>query len=961
MMKRRLLSLTMALALCLGLLPTTAFALDGDKTIMLGTSGIKDPTAEGNTYYTPNSYIYFGVNESEPIKWRVLDADKANNGTTSGMFLLSEYLLGDTQFDDSSNVWQGSDTQKWCTDFASNSSNFSTAEQSAMQGIAKEDSSETLYSVPWGASSLTEQDKMFFLSARELTDYVGDYDGAPGLSATDTEQIAGYWWLRSPYAYLTSYAGLVIDIGDVYFRNVPYDWAARPAFNLNLNSVLFTSAAEGGKSTAAASGGNQGGVGADAIFEINDTDTNEWKLTLLDDNHKNFSISDAKKENNTVSFSYNNAQTGTNEYISVVIEDKGEITHYGRILKLDDTTNGANGRASLALPEGVTLDENTKLYVFNEQYNGDKMTDYASLLWEFDTTAPTLSNGSATRTGETTATVKFISDEAGEYFYEVVESGTTAPTINTAGTGTSCASGENTISLTSLSDAGAKDIYIVAKDAVGNVSETLKITIPAPVYEISADTESWDFGTVTEGYTQAPAAKTVTITNTGNQDVTVDLPTSTNYIITAGTGFTSGNAALSPDGEAQFTVQPKTGLGVGTYQETLEMTGTYSVSDDVELHFVVEQRPTGGGGSSRPTPTISQQIITKIKTAQDGDVVTADLPAGKTVLDKEVFEELAGRDVTLVLNLEEEVSWSIYGLDVPETGNFADTDMGVSMNAGSVPVDIINAITGEVDTMQMTLAHDGEFGFTLTLTAPLGSKNAGYWANLYYYDEDAESLTFQTSAQIGEDGTAALRFTHASQYVIIIDDRDHTPKEFPFVDVEESDWYYEAVDYVFQRDLMNGTDSTHFTPDGTSSRAMVATILWRMAGEPQVNYAMDFADVSSGTWYTEAVRWAASEGIVTGYSDTKFGPDDPVTREQFAVMLYRYAQTLGEGFTGSWSFPLNFPDAAEVSDYAYEALCWMTMENVIQGMEDGGLHPQGTANRAQLATMLMRFCQSVDL
>ena len=183
--KSRILSLLLAICLVAGLLPTTAFALDGDKTIMLGTSGIKDPTAEGNTYYTPNSYIYFGVNESEPIKWRVLDADKANNGTTSGMFLLSEYLLGDTQFDDSSNVWQGSDAQKWCTDFASNSSNFSTAEQSAMQGIAKEDSSETLYSVPWGASSLTEQDKMFFLSARELTDYVGDYDGAPGLSATD--------------------------------------------------------------------------------------------------------------------------------------------------------------------------------------------------------------------------------------------------------------------------------------------------------------------------------------------------------------------------------------------------------------------------------------------------------------------------------------------------------------------------------------------------------------------------------------------------------------------------------------------------------------------------------------------------------------------------------------------------------------------------------------------------------
>ena len=174
------------------------------------------------------------------------------------------------------------------------------------------------------------------------------------------------------------------------------------------------------------------------------------------------------------------------------------------------------------------------------------------------------------------------------------------------------------------------------------------------------------------------------------------------------------------------------------------------------------------------------------------------------------------------------------------------------------------------------------------------------------------------------------------------------------------DWFYEAVDYVFQRDLMNGTGGARFTPNGTASRAMVATILWRMAGEPQVNYAMSFADVPAGTWYTEAVRWAASEGIVTGYSDTKFGPDDPVTREQFAAMLYRYAQTLGEGFTGSWSFPLDFPDAAEVSDYAYEALCWMTKEKVLEGMEDGNLHPQSTATRAQLATMLMRFCQAID-
>ena len=180
----------------------------------------------------------------------------------------------------------------------------------------------------------------------------------------------------------------------------------------------------------------------------------------------------------------------------------------------------------------------------------------------------------------------------------------------------------------------------------------------------------------------------------------------------------------------------------------------------------------------------------------------------------------------------------------------------------------------------------------------------------------------------------------------------------PFADVAEGDWYYEAVAYVYEKNLMSGTDAAHFTPNGTASRAMVATILWRMAGEPAAG-ENPFADVPENTWYTDAVSWAAGVGIVTGYSDTKFGPDNPVTREQFAAMLYRYAQSLGEGFADNWSFPLDFPDAADVSAYAYEALCWMTMKNVIQGMEDGNLHPQGTANRAQLATTLMRFCQTL--
>lgn len=138
--RKRLLAILLCLCMVATLLPTTAFAADGDKTIMLGTSGIKDPTAEGNTYYTPNSYIYFGKNGNTPIKWRVLDTDKANDGSTDGIFLLSEHLLargvqfeaacdsddGDGQTNP--NAWQHSDAQEWCSTIATNTSNFSPTE-----------------------------------------------------------------------------------------------------------------------------------------------------------------------------------------------------------------------------------------------------------------------------------------------------------------------------------------------------------------------------------------------------------------------------------------------------------------------------------------------------------------------------------------------------------------------------------------------------------------------------------------------------------------------------------------------------------------------------------------------------------------------------------------------------------------------------------------------------------------
>ena len=132
-------------------------------------------------------------------------------------------------------------------------------------------------------------------------------------------------------------------------------------------------------------------------------------------------------------------------------------------------------------------------------------------------------------------------------------------------------------------------------------------------------------------------------------------------------------------------------------------------------------------------------------------------------------------------------------------------------------------------------------------------------------------------------------------------------------------------------------------------------ILWRLEGSTVVNYAMNFSDVTENTDCAEAVRWAASRGIAQGYSSGAFGVSDPVTREQFAALLYRCAQSKGQGFTGTWAFPLNYPDAQQVSGFAYEPLCWLTMNRVTSRTNSGMLNPQGTTTRAQAVVMLQRY------
>lgn len=180
-----------------------------------------------------------------------------------------------------------------------------------------------------------------------------------------------------------------------------------------------------------------------------------------------------------------------------------------------------------------------------------------------------------------------------------------------------------------------------------------------------------------------------------------------------------------------------------------------------------------------------------------------------------------------------------------------------------------------------------------------------------------------------------------------------------FTDVEEGSWYSDAVAYVCTSGLMNGTGDSTFSPDMAASRSTVVAILWRMEDSPAVDYWMDFSDVDQAAWYGEAVRWAAGQGVAGGYGDGHFGPGDPVTREQFAVMLYRYAQHKGYDVSiGEETNILSYTDALEVSQWAVPAMQWACGAGIINGTGDGStLGPQKQVTRAQAAAMLMRFCQ----
>ena len=177
-------------------------------------------------------------------------------------------------------------------------------------------------------------------------------------------------------------------------------------------------------------------------------------------------------------------------------------------------------------------------------------------------------------------------------------------------------------------------------------------------------------------------------------------------------------------------------------------------------------------------------------------------------------------------------------------------------------------------------------------------------------------------------------------------------QELPYVDVSEDGYYYEAAKRLYEDGIMTGMDDTHFGPSVSLSRAHFVTILYRMAGSPEVTSEVTFPDVEEGQFYTDAVAWAVEAGVVTGYDEGNFGPADEITREQIATMLYRYSGNAG---IAAQTTVLDFPDAMEISPFAREAMIWAVSNNIMSGRENGTLAPTDNASRADAAVMVDRY------
>ena len=361
--------------------------------------------------------------------------------------------------------------------------------------------------------------------------------------------------------------------------------------------------------------------------------------------------------------------------------------------------------------------------------------------------------------------------------------------------------------------------------------------------------------------------------------------------------------------------------------------------------YAVSSGGGGGGGGSAATPSVSDKAAKELKNAKEGSTVAIDMK-GETKLPASVTKEIAGKDVTVELDMGGGMVWSFNGLDVPKGG--VSLNLGVKTGTKTIPAKVINALTGEATTIQLQLNHNGPFGMSLKLSVDLGKKHDGLYANLYIYNPKSGELEFQSAGMIS-GGKASWVFDHASDYAIVIDKESHEPVTFP--DVPDTAYYAEAVNWAVAKKITEGIGNKLFGSNDPCTRAQIVTFLWRAAGSPGPKTMSGFSDVPADSYYAKAVAWAVENGITGGTGDGKFSPDATCTRAQAVTFLYRASGA--PAVSGNAAF-------SDVATNAYyeAAVKWAEKNGITGGIGGGLFGSDNNCTRAQIVTFLYRNYQS---
>ena len=994
-MKKRILSILLYLCMAAYMLPTVAFAAGTGKAIQLGTSGISGyDTAKVGTGY---DYIYMGSYNSSPVKWRVLD-DQTNTGAT-GLFLLSEDLLGsggrgDVYFDGTSpysNAWQGSDAQAWCNTFES--SNLNSLELAAILATTKSDDAFTssTHNVSFAASTnILNSDQVFFLSAEEaVNSEYGFTDDAARIANYGNS--AGVWWLRSPYADFTSSTGLVDGYGRVYDGGVGLGWAARPAFNLNLNSVLFTSAAVDRKP--------DGG-----LTPISEYTGNEWKLTLLD-NSRSFAVTEkavSGDPGDTLTLHYNGATTGANEYISVIVADNNGAQYYGRVAQ----PTAENGTVEIKIPSGLAPGSYT-LKIFSEQYNGDYKTDYASDFTDISLTV------------EKQADEQFSLAPGYTYYFDLSAMGIPG-TVNDA-------LPDNTLHYVPFTYAGTVNAYKLTSETATTEEYAQQNKYPHSLFMadyVVTHTVSWndlDTASLIFGKNYAAGGVDYTLrapsagsgrTSSGESQRGTPQSNEWDRILDKESGYIKNWSDMSslgqdtrPDNSNPF--RAVRGYPWARYWHYINAMSSYSYfgfrpvlevrnPNTLSLNGLkVVTLDLGGGKLGGSTDTI--QIIVK-----NGSKFTAPASDGLTRPD--------GNTGRYFMWLGSDRNLYAPGESVPEvvttlTAQWTVNQYTITYNLAGGTAEG-NPSTYTIETKAFTLKNPTKSGYTftgwsgtgldgennMTVTIPTGSTGNRIYTAHWRYNGSGHSYSYYTikttagaGGSISPSGNVSVREGRDRTFTITPDKgyaisnvkidgksigavksytfenvrRTHTievifmkangnPQTGVFVDVATGSYYEDAVDWAVENGITKGTDDTHFSPDGICTRAQAVTFLWRTAGSPKPEIrTMPFTDVPVGSYYYDAVLWAVGNGITKGTSDTTFSPNMTCTRAQIVAFLWRSEKSPAAGTANP------FADVKSTAYYA-DAVLWAVKENITKGTTSTTFSPNADCTRAQIVTFLWR-------